>query len=99
MVCQVISAGAVTDPASQAQFEAIISGSIKAPTGAFSRSRNFRAIHINLKPLPHHGKLGRALSMWLGSTQEISGVKAAYFDVQLLRTDGKYRQPNVQHHR
>ena len=86
-MCQAISAGAVTDPACQAQFEAIISGSIKAPAGAFSRSRNFRAIHINLKPPSHHSKLGRALSMWLASTQEIGGVEATYFDVQLLTTD------------
>lgn len=80
-MCQVISAGAETDPPSQAQFEAVISGSVMAPSGAFSRSRNFRASHMNLKPLSHHGKLGRALSMWLGSAQDIGGVKATYFDV------------------
>lgn len=74
-MCQVISSGAVTDPASQAQSEAI-SGSIKALAGAFSRSRNFRAVCISLKPLSHHSKLAKAFSMWFGSAQEIGGVKA-----------------------
>lgn len=110
MMCRVISSGAVTDPPSQAQSETI-SGSIKAPAGTFSRSRNFRAFCISLKPLSHHSKLAEAFSlkplshhsklaetfsMWFGSAQEIGGVKATYFDAQLLIRRG---QPNAQCHR